>query len=105
MIEDEDSEIGTFGSGDDLLLIAITADSETWLPHIMVGVTVDEDEIVEGMVPVTLTPEEAYQVGAYLIQAASTVSSFYVELVEKTVEERKEIIALESQFMDSPYPF
>lgn len=101
----ENDDIGTFGSEDDILLIAITADSETWLPHIMVGVPVDEDEVIEGMVPVALTPEEAYQVGAYLIQAAATVSSFYVELVEKTIEERKEIIALESQFMDSPYPF
>lgn len=89
---------------DDIMVIAIAADTETWLPHLVLGVPVDEDEAIEGMVPVTLTPEEAYQVGAYLIQAASTVSSFYNELLDKSLEERKEIISLESHFLDSSYP-
>lgn len=88
---------------EDLMIIAVTADSETWLPQIMVGLPVDADDIVEGIAPMTLTPEEAYQVGAYLIQAASTVSSFYAELIDKSVEERKEIMDLESQLLGSSF--
>jgi len=89
---------------DDIMIIAVAADTETWLPHLVLGVPVDDDEVIEGMIPVSLTPTEAYQVGAYLIQAASTVSSFYDELINKSIEERKEIISLESHFLDSSYP-
>ena len=101
-LEDDESEEEI----DDIMVIAVTADTETWLPQILVGIPVNTDVPfqVEGIVPVTLTPEEAYQIGAYLIQAAATVSSFYTELIDKTVEERKEIIALESQFLDAPFP-
>jgi hypothetical protein len=96
----DDSEL------DDIMVIAVTADTETWLPQILLGIPIDPEIPfqVEGIAPVNLTPEEAYQVGAYLIQAAATVSSFYAELVEKTVEERKEIISLESHFLGSPFP-
>jgi len=89
---------------EDLMIIAVTADAETWLPQIMVGLPVDTDNIVEGIAPLSLTPEEAYQVGAYLIQAASTVASFYTELIDKSVEERKEIMDLESQLLGSSFP-
>ena len=89
---------------DDIMIIAVAADTETWLPHLVLGVPVDENESIEGIIPVTLTPTEAYQVGAYLIQAASTVSSFYDELIDKSIEERKEIISLESHYLDSSYP-
>lgn len=91
---------------DDVMVIAVTADPDTWLPQILVGVPIDPAVPFqsESIVPITLTPEEAYQIGAYLIQAASTVSSFYSELIDKTVEERKEIIALESHFLGSPFP-
>jgi hypothetical protein len=88
------------------MVIAVAADTETWLPHLVLGIPVDEEEeLVGGIVPITMTPEEAYQVGAYLIQAAATVSSFYNELIDKSIEERKEIISLESHFLDSSYPF
>lgn len=91
---------------DDIMVIAVTADTDTWLPQILVGIPTDPSLPFqsESIVPITLTPEEAYQIGAYLIQAASTVSSFYSELIDKTVEERKEIIALESHFLGSPFP-
>jgi hypothetical protein len=104
MIENwnEDSD----GIVDDIMVIAVAADTETWLPHLVLGIPVDEEEeLVGGIVPITMTPEEAYQVGAYLIQAAATVSSFYNELIDKSIEERKEIISLESHFLDSSYPF
>jgi hypothetical protein len=92
---------------EDIMVVAVTADPDTWLPRVLLGIPVDDDydSEIDGIIPVSLTPEEAYQVGAYLIQAASTVSSFYTELIDKTIDERKEIISLESQFMDSPYPF
>ena len=93
---------------EDIMIIAVAADPETWLPQILIGVPVDEEDgdgFEERIASLTLSPEEAYQIGAYLIQAASTVSSFYTELVDKTVEERKEIISLESQFLESPYHF
>lgn len=94
------------GELDDVMVIAVTADPETWLPQILVGIPVDPVMPFqsESIAPVTLTPEEAYQIGAYLIQAASTVSSFYSELIDKSVEERKEIISLESHFLGSPFP-
>lgn len=104
MIENwnEDSD----GIVEDIMVIAVAADTETWLPHLVLGIPVDEEEeVIGGIVPITMTPEEAYQVGAYLIQAASTVSSFYNELIDKSIEERKEIISLESHFLDSSYPF
>lgn len=91
---------------EDILIIAVAADPEEWLPQIVVGVPYeDEDGAIENVIPLTLTPEEAYQIGAYLIQAASTVSNLYAELLDKTVEERKEIISLEVQFSDSPKLF
>ena len=98
---DDDDDVS-----DDIMVIAVTADTETWLPQILLGVPIDSEVPfqVENIAPVTLTPEEAYQIGAYLIQAASTVSSFYAELLDKTVEERKEIISLESHFLGSSYP-
>lgn len=110
-LEDEEDFEFEFEYDDDMvadvMVIAVTADTETWLPQILVGIPADEDMAfqVEGITPVTLSPEEAYQIGAYLIQAASTVSSFYSELIDKTVEERKEIISLESQFLNSSFPF
>jgi len=90
---------------DDVMIIAVAADPESYLPRIVVGIPYDEEDEfqIEGIAPVILTPEEAYQVGAYLIQAASTVSSFYSELIDKTVEERKEILDLESQFLNSSF--
>ena len=89
----------------DVLIIAVAADTETWLPHILLGIPVDEDEVTTGLVPLSLTPDEAYRIGSYLIQAASTMASFYNELVDKSIEERKEIISLESQFLESSAPF
>lgn len=89
------------------MVIAIAADPDTWLPQIVLGLPVDPevtwpDGPLEGCTPLTLTPEEAYQIGAYLIQAATTVSSFFIELVGKTIEERQEIMTLETQLlMDS----
>lgn len=95
-----------FDELDDVMVIAVTADPETWLPQILVGVPIDPVMPFQAdtIAPITLTPEEAYQIGAYLIQAASTVSSFYSELVDKSIEERKEIISLESHFLGSPFP-
>lgn len=99
---------------DDVMIIAVAADPKSWLPQVVVGVPVATDDadddspiafVEAGYIPVTMSPEEALQVGAYLIQAASVVSSFYAELVDKTVEERKEIIELESQFLNSSFPF
>lgn len=91
---------------EDLLIIAVAADPDEWLPQIVLGIPYEnEDGDVDNVVPLSLTPEEAYQIGAYLIQAAGTVSSLYSELLEKTVEERKEIISLEAQFADSPTKF
>jgi hypothetical protein len=102
-MDDFDLEDGFNG---DILIIAVAADPEEWLPQIVIGIPVEnEDGEVDSVAPVSLTPEEAYQIGAYLIQAAGTVSSIYSELVEKTVEERKEILSLEAQFLDSPNPF
>jgi hypothetical protein len=94
-----------FNGVDDVMIIAVAADPETYLPRIVLGIPIDEDDEfqIEGIAPLTLSPEEAYQVGAYLIQAASTVSSFYTELIDKTLEERKEILDLESQFLNSSF--
>lgn len=88
---------------DDIMVIAVAANPETWLPQILLGIPVDEEEIIEGIVPVTLSPQEAYQVGAYLIQSAATVSAFYDKLLDKSIEEREEIMCLESSFLDSPF--
>lgn len=94
-----------FNGVDDVMIIAVAADPETYLPRIVLGIPIDEDDEfqIEGIAPLTLSPEEAYQVGAYLIQAASTVSSFYTELIDKTLDERKEILDLESQFLNSSF--
>lgn len=90
----------------DIMIIAVAADPDEWLPQIVIGIPIEEEDgEIENIVPLSLTPEEAYQIGAYLIQAAGTVSSLYTELLDKTVEERKEIISLEVQFSDSPNPF
>ena len=107
MIDDDDFvEIDADYDGvDDVMIIAVTADPETYLPRIVIGVPIDEDDEfqIKGIAPLSLSPEEAYQVGAYLIQAAATVSSFHSELIDKTVEERKEILDLESQFLNSSF--
>lgn len=90
----------------DIMIIAVAADPEVWLPQIVIGIPIENEEgEIDNVAPVSLSPEEAYQIGAYLIQAAGTVSSLYTELLDKTVEERKEIISLEAQFLDSPNPF
>ena len=91
------------GFDDDIMIIAVAANPETWLPQILLGIPADEEEIIEGIIPVTLTPQEAYQIGAYLIQSAATVSTFHDELLPKSVEEREEIMCLESNYLDSPF--
>lgn len=91
------------GFDDDIMIIAVAANPETWLPQILLGIPADEEEIIEGIIPVTLTPQEAYQIGAYLIQSAATVSNFHDELLSKSLEEREEIMSLESSFLDSPF--
>jgi hypothetical protein len=88
---------------DDIMIIAVAANPETWLPQILLGIPADEEEIVQGIIPVVLTPQEAYQIGAYLIQSAATVSTFHDELLSKSIEEREEIMCLESSFLDSPF--
>lgn len=88
---------------EDLLIIAVAADPDDWLPQVVLGIPYEnEDGDVDNIVPLSLTPEEAYHIGAYLIQAAGTVSALYTELLDKTIGERKEIISLEAQFADSP---
>lgn len=99
MEEDEDK-----GEEDhDTLLVAVTVDEEEWLPQIVLGIPWDAD--VEGMatptlIPLTMTPEEAFHVGQYLIMAAEAVGEYHAELSGKTIAERKEIMSLESQFVD-----
>lgn len=95
-------------SPDDAVVIAIAMDPETWLPQVVLGVPLEQDEYweswpIDGVAPVTMTPDEAYQVGAYLIQAASTVASYYTELLDRSMEERKEIIELEARFLGVDY--
>lgn len=101
-------------SVNDIMVIAVAADPETWLPQVVVGIPFDTEgdddgdspvSFSSGYAPLSLSPEEAYQIGAYLIQAASVVASFYTELIDKTVDERREIIELESQFLNSSFPF
>lgn len=97
-----------FSSSDDAVLIAIALDPTTWLPQVVLGVPLEQDDLwetwpVDGIAPVTMSPEEAYQIGAYLIQAATTVSSYYTELIDRSVEDRKEIIELEASFLGSEY--
>lgn len=105
--QDEDPD-ALSGSITESMVIAVAADPDTWLPQIVLGLPVDPEVTwpegpLEGCSPLTLTPEEAYQIGAYLIQAATTVSSFYIELIGKTVEERQEIMTLETQLLlDDP---
>lgn len=96
------------GANEDPLIITIVADPDTWLPQIVLGVPVEMNDFWEewplsGVAPAMLTPEQAYQIGALLIQAATAVSSYYTELIDKPVEERREIIQLESQFLDSTF--
>lgn len=103
-----------FDPVDDVMIIAVAADPETWLPQVVVGVPVEQADgddpdspitfSTESYIPVTLSPEEALQIGAYLIQAATVVSSYYVELIDKSIEERREIIELESQLLNSSFP-
>lgn len=103
MNDDFDVNDDIFTEFDDIMLIAVGADSETWLPAIFIAIPVETDEIVDGHLPMTLTSDQAYQIGAYLIQAASTVSSYHTELIEKTIEERREILCLESMFLGYEY--
>lgn len=96
-------DLSNHGFDDDIMIIAVAANPETWLPQILLGIPAGDEEIIEGIVPVTLTPQEAYQIGAYLIQSAATVSTFHDELLSKSIEEREEIMALESNYLDSPF--
>ena len=93
---------------DSAIFVSVAADEDTWLPQVLLGFPLQPDSVEDlDIFPesletamVTLTPETAYQVGAALIQAAGSCTSFFAELIEKDIEERKEIFLMEHAFVD-----
>lgn len=83
----------------------VAADPEDWLPQIYVSFGITEEDMARGVVHLPLTPSECLDVGASLVQISTTAASLYNELLERTVEERKEILLMEAQLMLSGSEF
>lgn len=87
------------------IFVAVAADEDVWLPEVRLGFPLTEDGSVEPiMAMMRMTPETAYKVGAALLQSATVSAALYAELINKTVEERQEVFALEQGLMAGPDP-
>lgn len=103
------------------VIVATAMCRETWLPKIILGIPMDEDDeddedgissdkvgILEDPVEDDLdkcavafiSPEDALKIGTTLIVQAQYAQDMHNELLGRSLEERKEIVELEAQFAD-----
>lgn len=88
--------------------IGVKPDPDTWLPVLTLFVALQEDQIDYGecddcgggfkVASLNLTPSAAITAGLELIKSAQMVTQLQESLVDKTLEERQEIINLYAQF-------
>ena len=88
------------------IFVAVAADEGVWLPEVRLGfpLTEDDESVEPILAMMRMTPETAYKVGAALLQSATVSAALYAELINKTVEERREVFALEQGLMAGPDP-
>lgn len=82
---------------DETLVIAIKSDPATHLPEMMLGFPHEGEFIYT-----TMSGEGAFSLGEYLSQQAILVMHLRAEMEGKTLEQRKEIIELYAQYLQSP---
>jgi hypothetical protein len=79
------------------MTVFCTADQETWLPKIILTIPVTEHEAEQEQVCMEFTPNECLRIGAMLVQMGDSIAQITTTLEDKSLEERREILLLESQ--------
>lgn len=88
---------------DDDLMVVISADPDTWMPLLVLGIS--SDDAAGGYVHTTLSPEDGYLLAHALAKMSSATGILALELQEKTLEQRREILELESSLVEGTLPW
>lgn len=92
--------------------IGVKPDPDTWLPVLTLFVSLQDDQVLHekcddcgddhpAVAALVLTPSAAITAGLELIKSAQMVTNLHESLMDKTLEERQEIISLYAQFNSS----